>query len=104
MLPSGELTATSRCARKSSAGYDLTRLSVGAEGTLGVIAIDLNSPVGMLLGQTRIRQKSSEAATSFRQARLEQCIKEVIIFLRIPVFHSAVPVCHPVLEIRLWIR
>jgi D-lactate dehydrogenase (cytochrome) len=37
VLPSGELMSTSRRARKSSAGYDLTRLMVGAEGTLGVI-------------------------------------------------------------------
>ena len=33
----GELMTTARRARKSSAGYDLTRLIVGAEGTLGVI-------------------------------------------------------------------
>jgi D-lactate dehydrogenase (cytochrome) len=37
VLPSGELLTTSRRARKSSAGYDLTRLFVGSEGTLGVI-------------------------------------------------------------------
>ena len=37
VLPSGRLMSTSRRARKSSAGYDLTRLVVGAEGTLGVI-------------------------------------------------------------------
>ena len=37
VLPNGELMTTSRRARKSSAGYDLTRLIVGAEGTLGVI-------------------------------------------------------------------
>jgi D-lactate dehydrogenase (cytochrome) len=33
----GRLMSTSRRARKSSADYDLTRLIVGAEGTLGVI-------------------------------------------------------------------
>jgi D-lactate dehydrogenase (cytochrome) len=37
VLANGELMSTSRRARKSSAGYDLTRLVVGAEGTLGVI-------------------------------------------------------------------
>src|SRR5262245_28651485 len=37
VMPSGELLTTSRRARKSSAGYDLTRLFVGSEGTLGII-------------------------------------------------------------------
>jgi D-lactate dehydrogenase (cytochrome) len=37
VLPNGEIMSTGRRARKSSAGYDLTRLIVGAEGTLGVI-------------------------------------------------------------------
>jgi D-lactate dehydrogenase (cytochrome) len=37
VMPDGELLTTSRRARKSSAGYDLTRLFIGAEGTFGVI-------------------------------------------------------------------
>ncbi|OQP84809.1 2-hydroxy-acid oxidase [Rhizobium rhizosphaerae] len=37
VLPSGQIIKTGGRARKSSAGYDLTRLFVGSEGTLGII-------------------------------------------------------------------
>src|SRR5580658_539105 len=37
VLASGEVMTTARRAKKSSSGYDLTRLIVGSEGTLGII-------------------------------------------------------------------
>jgi D-lactate dehydrogenase (cytochrome) len=37
VMPDGRLIRTGGRARKSAAGYDLTRLMIGAEGTLGVI-------------------------------------------------------------------
>jgi len=37
VLTNGEVMSTARRAKKSSAGYDLTRLMVGSEGTLGII-------------------------------------------------------------------
>jgi D-lactate dehydrogenase (cytochrome) len=37
VLPNGEIMRTAQRAKKSSAGYDLTRLFIGAEGTFGVI-------------------------------------------------------------------
>lgn len=37
VTPTGEIIHTGTRARKSSAGYDLTRLMIGSEGTLGII-------------------------------------------------------------------
>lgn len=37
VLPNGEIIKTRSRARKSSAGPDLTKLFIGAEGTLGFV-------------------------------------------------------------------
>ncbi len=37
VLPNGDIIETGTRARKSSAGYDLTKLFIGSEGTLGII-------------------------------------------------------------------
>ncbi|MEX0283725.1 MAG: FAD-binding oxidoreductase [Paracoccaceae bacterium] len=37
VMPNGEVVRTARRAKKTSAGYDLTRLLIGSEGTLGLL-------------------------------------------------------------------
>ncbi|MFW2176961.1 MULTISPECIES: FAD-binding oxidoreductase [unclassified Moraxella] len=37
VMPNGEIIQTASRAKKSSAGYDLTRLIIGSEGTLGIV-------------------------------------------------------------------
>jgi D-lactate dehydrogenase (cytochrome) len=37
VMPNGDLIRTARRAKKTSAGYDLSRLLVGSEGTLGIV-------------------------------------------------------------------
>ncbi len=37
VLPNGEIVKTATRAKKSAAGYDLTRLFIGSEGTLGIV-------------------------------------------------------------------
>jgi D-lactate dehydrogenase (cytochrome) len=37
VLPNGEVIKTRSRARKSAAGFDTTKLFIGAEGTLGIV-------------------------------------------------------------------
>ena len=37
VLPNGEIIKTRQRARKSAAGFDLTKLFIGSEGTLGIV-------------------------------------------------------------------
>ena len=58
ILADGRLIRTARRARKSAAGYDLTRLFVGSEGTLGVI-------VSVTLRLWGIPERIASAVVSF---------------------------------------
>jgi len=58
VLADGRLIRTARRARKSSSGYDLTRLFIGSEGTLGVI-------VSVTLRLHGIPERIASAVVSF---------------------------------------
>jgi D-lactate dehydrogenase (cytochrome) len=78
VLADGRIIRTSSRARKSSAGYDLTRLFVGSEGTLGVIT-------EITLRLYGIPEAMSAAVASFPS--LETAVNTVILTIQagIPV-------------------
>ena len=78
VLPDGRIIRTARRARKSAAGYDLTRLYIGSEGTLGVIT-------EITLRLYGIPEAVSAAVASFPD--LESAVNTVILTIQ-----SGVPV------------
>ncbi len=76
VLPDGRIVKTSKRARKSSAGYDLTRLFVGSEGTLGVIC-------GVTVRLYGIPEAISAAVCSFEN--LEDAVNTVILTIQMGV-------------------
>ncbi len=78
VMPNGRIIKTAARARKTSAGYDLTRLLVGAEGTLGIIT-------EITLKLHGIPEAMSSATCSF--ASVEEACNAVIatIQMGIPV-------------------
>ncbi|MEK9723112.1 MAG: FAD-linked oxidase C-terminal domain-containing protein [Rhodospirillaceae bacterium] len=78
VTPDGRVIRTSRRARKSAAGYDLTRLFVGSEGTLGVIT-------EITLRLFGIPEAISAAVASFPD--LEAAVNTVILTIQ-----SGIPV------------
>jgi D-lactate dehydrogenase (cytochrome) len=76
VLANGEVIETGTRARKSAAGYDLTRLFVGAEGTLGVITeVTLRlAPIPEHIGAAVCTFPSVDAAVSTVVAAIQSAI------------------------------
>lgn len=77
VTPQGKVIRTGKRAKKSAAGYDLTRLYIGSEGTLGVIT-------GVTLRLHPVPEAIMSAACPFES--LAGAIETVV-----QAFHSSVP-------------
>src|SRR5438045_6469044 len=78
VLADGRIIQTSRRAKKSAAGYDLTRLFVGSEGTLGIF-----TEVTVRLDQVQEAMWSAVCAV----AGVDRCLRT-----EIPTIQSGIPV------------
>jgi D-lactate dehydrogenase (cytochrome) len=73
VLPNGSIVRTGHRARKSSAGYDLTALLIGSEGTLGIITelivrlFGIPEAVGSVAASFRSVAEASEAVIATMQ-------------------------------------
>ena len=76
VTPAGEIIRTGGRARKSAAGYDLTRLYIGSEGTLGVITELQLRLFGI---------PESIAAASVQFATLDAAVQAVIAVMQLGV-------------------
>ena len=80
VLPSGEVIKTRRRARKSAAGFDLTKLFIGAEGTLGIVTeatlrLAPKIPTSVAVAQFPDVQKAVSAVTEVLRSPLGSNIR-----------------------------
>lgn len=92
ILPNGEVIRTARRAKKTSAGYDLTRLMIGSEGTLGLITELTVKLYGIpeAMSSARCSFPSIEAATQAVMATIQYGIPVARIELLDPISVRAV--------------
>jgi D-lactate dehydrogenase (cytochrome) len=78
VLPSGEIIKTRRRAHKSSAGFDLTKLFIGAEGTLGIVTegtVDILNWFKIIKPYFSHHQTSSGLTNNSRSRPIPRCPK-----------------------------
>jgi D-lactate dehydrogenase (cytochrome) len=90
VLPSGEVIKTRSRARKSAAGFDTTKLFIGAEGTLGIVT---EGPLDML-NVTVLRQLMFFVAT----LRLAPVIPTKVAMAQFPDVEHAVNAVQEILN------
>ena len=77
VTPDGKDIRTARRARKSAAGYDLTRLMIGSEGTLGIITevtLRLHGiPETISAGGLRLSRRSPARSTPWSRRSSSAC-------------------------------
>jgi D-lactate dehydrogenase (cytochrome) len=90
VLPDGRVVQTARRAKKSAAGYDVTRLFIGSEGTLGIIT-------EVTVKLYPVQEAMSAAVCAFDS--VEGCTRTVIQTIQagIPVARSEI-VCDKTIE------
>ena len=97
MLPNGEIIKTRSRARKSAAGPDLTKLFIGAEGTLGIVTEGV-SPTAQR--DLRVKQTSIILVT----VRLAPLLKTDVAVVQFPDVRKATAAVKDILNKGIGIR
>lgn len=78
VLPSGKVIKTRQRARKSSAGFDTTKLFIGAEGTLGIVTEGKNfyaASVCLVQNENSYTSPRTSRSDESRDGTVSQCQK-----------------------------